>query len=111
MIAAPDKDQQKDVDFLLSMGEIFSLIVYSHLILENAEIYDIEPGLVNQIFDIMVRDLSKYALDLHNKANSNPRQMKHCLKMIRKPVADQAQYDCVWDEYVHSLNGVYEMNE
>ena len=111
MIAAPDKDQQKDVDFLLSMGEIFSLIVYSHLILENAEIYDIEPGLVNQIFDIMVRDLSKYALDLHNKANSNPRQMKHCLKMIRKPVGDQAQYDYVWDEYVHSLNGVYEMNE
>jgi len=111
VIAAPDKNQQKDVDFLLSMGEIFSLIVYSHLILENAEIYDIEPGLVNQIFDIMVRDLSKYALDLHNKANSNPRQMKHCLKMIRKPVADQAQYDYVWEEYVHALNGVYEMNE
>ena len=111
LIAAPDKDQQKDVDFLLSMGEIFSLIVYSQLILENAEIYELAPDLVNQVFDVMVRDFSKYALELHNKTNSNHRQMKHCLKIIRKPVVDQAQYDRVWNEYVHALNGVYEMNE
>ena len=111
LIAAPDKDQQKDVDFLLSMGEIFSLIVYSQLILENAEIYELAPDLVNQIFDVMVRDFSKYALELHNKTKSSHRQMKHCLKIIRKSVADQAQYDRVWNEYVHALNGVYEMNE
>ena len=111
MLAAPDKDQQMDVDFLLSMGEIFSLIVYSHLILENAEIYKIEPSLVNQIFDVMVRDFSEYALELHNKSSTNPRQMKHCLKMLRKPVANQVQYDYVWEEYVHALNGVYEMRE
>ena len=111
LIAAPDKDQQKDVDFLLAMGEIFSLIVYSQLILENAEIYELAPDLVNQVFDVMVRDFSKYALELHNKTNSNHRQMKHCLKIIRKPVVDQAQYDRVWNEYVHALNGVYEMNE
>ncbi len=111
LLAAPDKDQQLDVDFLLSMGEIFSLIVYSHLILENAEIYKLDPDLINQIFDVMVRDFSKYALELHNKTSSRPRQMKYCLKIIRKPIANHDQNQRVWNEYVQTLNGAYEMSE
>jgi acyl-CoA dehydrogenase len=111
MMATPDEDQQKDVDFLLALGEIYSLIVYCQLILENAEIYEVEPDVVNQIFDTMVRDISKYALELHNKTSSSPKQMEYCLKMLHKPIADQDQYEGVWEEYVHALNGVYEMNE
>ena len=34
--AAPDADQQKDLDFLLNVGHLFSLIVYGQLILEQA---------------------------------------------------------------------------
>jgi len=109
--SSPNKDQQKDVDFLLAVGEIFSLIAYGQLILENALIHEINEDLVNQIFDVMVRDFSMYALELHNKTSTKPRQMKHCLKMIRKPIADQDQYHDVWEEHVHALNGVYEMNE
>jgi acyl-CoA dehydrogenase len=111
MMAAPDEGQQKDVDFLLALGEIFALVVYCQLILENAEIYEITPDVVNQIFDIMVRDFSKYALELHNKPSSSSKQMELCLKMLRKPVVEQNQYDNVWKEYVHALNGEYEMNE
>ena len=111
MMATPNEEQQKDIDFLMATGEIFSLIVYCQLILENAGIYDFEPDTVNQIFDIMVRDFSKYALELHNKSSSSPKQMEYCLKMLRKPIADQDQYKAVWEEYVLALNGVYEMNE
>lgn len=111
MMATPDEEQQKDIDFLLALGEIFSLIVYCQLILENAEIYDITPELVNQIFDIMVRDFSKYALELHNKPNSSQKQMEFCLKMLRKPEADPDQYTHIWEDYVYALNGEYEMNE
>ncbi|MFC1936627.1 acyl-CoA dehydrogenase, partial [Chloroflexota bacterium] len=111
MMATPDDSQQKDVDFLLSMGEIFALVVYGQLILENSDIYEIGPDIVNQIFDFMVRDFSKYALELHNKPSSSSQQMEFCLKMLRKPLADQTQYDRVWKEYVHALNGEYEMNE
>ena len=110
MMATPDEDQQKDIDFLLSLGEIFALVVYGQLILENAEIDAIDPDIINQLFDFMVRDFSKYALELHNKPSSNEKQMGYCLKMLRKPVADQDQYDRVWKDYVHALNGVYEMN-
>lgn len=110
MQATPDEGQQKDVDFLLSMGEIFALVVYGQLILENAEIYEVDPDIVNQIFDFMVRDVSKFAVELHNKPSSSAQQMEFCLKMLRKPLADPTQYDRVWKEYVHALNGEYEMN-
>ncbi|MEN8242505.1 MAG: acyl-CoA dehydrogenase [Chloroflexota bacterium] len=110
MVATPDEGQQQDIDFLLALGELFSLVVYAQLILEHAEISEVEPEVVNQIFDIIVRDFSAYALELHNKTSSTPQQMEICLRMLRKPAADPAQYQQVWEEYVLSLNGEYEMN-
>jgi acyl-CoA dehydrogenase len=111
MLSGPTDEQKMDIDFLLAAGEIFSLIVYAQLFLENAKIYKIEPELVNQIFDVLVRDFSKYALDLYSRTSSRPRQMKYCQKMIRKPVHDEKEYDRVWKEYVQSLSGEYEMDE
>ncbi len=110
MMATPDEEQQQDVDFLLALGEIFTLVVYGQLILENAEIYEIDPDIVNQIFDFMVRDFSKFALELRNKPSSSEQQMAICEKMLRKPVANPEQYERVWKEYVHALNGAYEMS-
>lgn len=110
LAATPDEEQQKDVDFLLALGEIFSLIAYCQLILENAGIYQIESDLINQIFDIMVRDFSTFALELRNKPSSTQKQMELCLSMLRKPAADQAQYLAVWEEHVQALNGAYEMS-
>ena len=52
--------------------------------------------MVDQIFDFMVRDFSKFALQLYCKPSSTPAQMDLCLKMIRKPVVDAARYDRVW---------------
>jgi acyl-CoA dehydrogenase len=109
LMATPDEDQQKDIDFLLAMGEIFSLIVYCQLILENAETYQVEDDLINQIFDIMVRDFSTNALELHNKTSSSTKQMEICARMLRKPMADMGQYQRIWEDYVHSLDGRYEM--
>jgi acyl-CoA dehydrogenase len=111
VMATPEEDQQRDIDFLLALGEIFSLVVYGQLILENAEIYGVSPKVINQVFDFIVRDFSKFALTLHNKTSSTPEQMGYCLKMLRKPVADQAQYEHVWEEYVLALNGEYVMND
>jgi acyl-CoA dehydrogenase len=110
MMAKPNKEQQKDVDFLLALGEIFTLVVYGQLILENAEIYEIDPDIVNQIFDFMVRDFAKFALELHNKPSSSAQQMEICIKMLRKPLPDLTQYQRVWEEYVHALDGEFEMN-
>jgi acyl-CoA dehydrogenase len=107
--AAPSEVQARDVDFLLAGGEIFALVVYGQLILEAAELYGVGDDLIDQIMDVLVRDLSGFALQLYSKPGSTAVQMDYCLKMIHKPVADEGRYGRVWQE-VHALKDAYEMN-
>jgi acyl-CoA dehydrogenase len=108
--APPNESQAKDTDFLLAGGELFALVVYAQLILENARIYAVADDVVDQIFDFLVRDFAEFALQLHNKASSTPEQMRQCLRMIAKPAGDERRYDAVWTEHVLALDGAYEMN-
>jgi acyl-CoA dehydrogenase len=106
----PSRDQSKDVDFLLAVGEIFIVIVYAQLILENAKIYETSDAMVEQIFDVLIRDMSRYALGLYSKPSATPEQMEGCMKMVRKPVVDQERFDALYEEQVTALSGAYEMN-
>jgi acyl-CoA dehydrogenase len=108
--ATPDEAQQKDIDFLLALGEIFTLVVYGQLILENAAAYAIGDDLLDQIFDAFVRDFSRHALSLHSKPSSTPQQMDLCLRMLRKPAVDLGRFDRLWREQVLPLKDAYEMN-
>ena len=110
MAAPPDEMQRKDVDFLLSGGELFALVVYAQLILENARIYQVDRGLIDQNFDVLVRDFSCHAVELHGCRASNAHQMELAMRMIRKPVEDAPRYDRVWGEMVLPLKDAYEMN-
>jgi acyl-CoA dehydrogenase len=107
--ATPDAAQQKDIDFLLSVGEIFTLVVYGQLILENATLLGVSDDLVDQIFDFMVRDFSKFALQLYGKPSSTEAQMALCLQLIRKPAHDEARFQRMLDTEVYALKGAYEM--
>jgi acyl-CoA dehydrogenase len=105
----PGPDQMKDVAFLLAGGEIFALVVYAQLILENAPIYQISDDLLDQIFAFLVRDMSKFALQLYSQPSSTEKQMACCQRMIGKAVHDPERYDRVWREQVAPLSGAYEM--
>jgi len=109
--AMPTEEQGKDVDFLLAVGELFTLVVYAQLVLEGARLQpgDVDGDSVDQIFDVFVRDFSRHALDLHAKAASTPAQMAYALKMIRKPGSDPARYERVWGT-VLALKDAYEMS-
>ncbi len=107
--APPSKEQAKDIDFLLTAGEMFTLVVYGQLILENARIYAMDAALIDQIFDFMVRDFSKFALQLYSKPSSSDGQMAQCLKMIKKPVVDATRYEAVWSQHVQAMKGQYSM--
>jgi len=107
--ATPDEAQQKDTDFLLALGELFTLVVYGQLILENARLYNVDEATIDQIFDFMVRDFSKFALQLYGKPSTTPAQMDLCLKMIRKPAVDAERYNQVWNNGVFPLKDAYEM--
>lgn len=109
--ATPSEEQSKDIDFLLIIGELFTLVAYGQLILENKKIYNVEDDLVDQIFDFMVRDFSKYALQLYSKPSSTEKQQEVCRKMIMKPVVNAARFDKVWKEHVYAMKGQYRMND
>ncbi|MFB0500927.1 MAG: acyl-CoA dehydrogenase, partial [Candidatus Bathyarchaeia archaeon] len=108
--ATPDDEQAKDLDFLLNLGELFTLVVYGQLIIENAEIYNISNALLDQIFDFIVRDLSMYSLQLYSKQSITEQQQEILPRMIKKPHVDKDRFETVWKE-VYSLNGLYEMRK
>lgn len=109
--AIPTQDQQRDTDWLLAAGEIFTLVVYAHLVLENAEIYDVDDDLVDEFFDVAVRDMAKFAVVLYGKAATTPEQGTYCQAMIRKPVSDVDRYERVWQNHVYALRDAYKMAE
>ena len=109
MQAGPDPQQIRDIDYMLSLGELFTLVVYGHLILEKALMDQTGPDLLNQIFDVFVRDFSAYATGLHGKPGNSPEQRSLILGLIQAPVADAGQFDEVWREHVYALNGCYRL--
>jgi acyl-CoA dehydrogenase len=106
--AGPDADQAKDLDLLLPLGELFTLVVYGQLILEQASLSDLDLELLDRVFDVLIRDFSAYALDLHGKPSSTKAQQLWALEHIAKPAAEQGRGDRVWAQ-VRELAGAYEM--
>lgn len=106
----PDKQQSRDMDFLLSLGELFTLVVYGQLILETAKLQVVDESLVDQIFDVMVRDFSRHALSLYSTTSTTPEQAEYCLHMIKRPNADPERFARVWEGFVFAQKGAYEMN-
>ncbi|CAL9619544.1 hypothetical protein SUDANB95_05781 [Actinosynnema sp. ALI-1.44] len=106
--AAPDAEQQKDLDFLLTLGQLFTLVVYGQLVLEQAGPAGVDADVVDQVFDVLVRDFSAWAVALHGKASSTGAQQEWALGAVRKPVVDRERFERVW-ERVAALSGAYEM--
>jgi len=106
--AAPDADQQRDLDFILVVGHLFTLVVYGQLILEQADLLDLDHALVDQIFDFQIRDFSAHAIALHGKPSSSTAQQEWALATVRKPVPDAHRFDRVWEQ-VKAYDGAYEM--
>ena len=110
LTATPSKEQAKDIDFLLNLGELFTLVAYGQLLIEKAKIEVMEDDIMDQIFDFMIRDFSKFALQLYSKTGSTEQQMQLCLKMIKKPVENPDRFNRVWEKHIAVLDGAYEMN-
>ncbi|GAB2859072.1 acyl-CoA dehydrogenase family protein [Lentzea nigeriaca] len=106
--AAPDEKQRQDLDFLLNLGHLFTLVVYGQLVLEQAKITGTDSNVLDQIFDVLVRDFAGYATALHGKASSTEAQQQWAVGQVRKPHVDQARFDAVWQQVV-GLSGQYEM--
>ncbi|HST81676.1 MAG TPA: acyl-CoA dehydrogenase family protein [Kineosporiaceae bacterium] len=105
---APDEAQQGDLDFLLSLGQLFALVVYGQLVLEQAELTGLDRQLLDEIFAILIQDFSAYTTELHGKSATTDEQAAWALAHLRRPVTDAARTAEVWQQ-VLALSGRYEM--
>jgi acyl-CoA dehydrogenase len=106
--APPSEEQIKDLDFMLTLGELFTLVVYGQLICEQAALEELDADLLDQIFDVLVRDFSAYAVALHGRASSTEAQQAWALENVRKPDVDGGRFERVWEQ-ARGLAGEYEM--
>lgn len=105
------KDQMmNDFDYLLCVGELFTLVAYGQLIIESAAIEKIDDDILDLIFDFMVRDFARYGLELRAKPGSTEAQQQACLKMLKRPVPDADKFKRVLEKDVYSLVDAYQMN-
>ncbi|MFA6449166.1 MAG: acyl-CoA dehydrogenase [bacterium] len=110
--AKASKAQADDIDFLLILGELFTLVAYGQGIIEFHNLHkdELPADMLDQIFDFMVRDFTKFAVQLYSKRQSTPKQMEIALKMVKKPAVNDALQQKIWEE-VYALKGVYQMND
>lgn len=108
-VATPNADQQRNVDFLFAIGEMFTLIPYAQLILEQAETEAIDADFIDQLFEVLVTDMSTHATKLHCHPDATAVQQQRALDIVKQPVADGARRDRVVAG-VRGLAGRYEMN-
>jgi acyl-CoA dehydrogenase len=110
--AYPDQKQDLDSSFSLPLGEMFSIVVYGQLILEQAGIENLDKDILNQIFDFMVRDFASFALQIYGMNATKADQRGFCQEiMLIRTVGDDEQVGHVWEKYVFPLNGEYQMND
>ncbi|MET8874660.1 acyl-CoA dehydrogenase family protein [Nocardia sp. NPDC004604] len=106
--AAPDAGQQQDLDFMLTIGHLFALVVYGQLILEQAAITGLDRDVLDQIFDFQIRDFNGYATTLYGKPSATPGQQAWAASSLRPPVTDRPRFDRIWTQ-VAACDGTYEM--
>jgi acyl-CoA dehydrogenase len=107
--APPTGEQLTDLDFMLAVGELFTLVPYGQLILEEAKLRGADADLIDEIFGVFVRDFSAYAVALHGKTTSTEAQQQWALAQVRKPVRDDERTARIFEQ-VRALAGTYEMN-
>ena len=107
--AGPNEAQAGDIDYLLTLGELFASIVYGHLILEKALMDDADSDLINQIFDVLVRDFAVYAAELFGKPSNSEQQRALILGLIEAPAANPEQAENLYRNQVCTLKGAYKL--
>ena len=105
--APPDADQSKDIDYLLTLGECFTLVVYGQLILEGKQFSAASDDLIEEIFDVLIRDFSRHAVTILTKPSNSEQQVEYARTLIKRPVPDSERFERVFNDEVYALKGQY----
>jgi len=121
--AGPTEEQQRDLDYLQSLGQLFTQIVYAQLICEAAalavdageiraegvsDMRGLQESHIDRIFAVFVQDVSEYALQLHGRASATPEQRQAAMAIIGTPQVD-ADAEAQFLDEVLAHDGAYTM--
>jgi acyl-CoA dehydrogenase len=107
--AGPDAQQVKDIDYMLALGELFCSVVYGHLILEKALMDNTDRILINQIFDVLIRDFAVYAAGLYGKPSNSQQQRELIRALVEAPATDPEEAEKFYREQICTLNNAYRL--
>ncbi|WNF37214.1 acyl-CoA dehydrogenase [Bacillaceae bacterium IKA-2] len=105
--APPTELQQKDINFMLHLGELFTVAVYAQLVLENAKLYQVNDDLVDSMFKFMVRDFAQFALAHLSKFENTPEQVVYLEKMLKRPKLNSILEERIWQHQILPLKNSY----
>ena len=122
MSAPPSESQQRDLDYLQILGQLFSQVVYAQLICENAalamdgepragsvsDLSDLTEAHIDRMFAVFVQDMAEQAIALHGQASASDQQRELALTLVKAPVIDPEAEKAFLDE-VLSYDGAYQM--
>lgn len=106
--ASPNPEQLKNIDYMLALGEMFTLIVYAQLILENSKIHSISSALLDEIFNFLVRDFAQFALTQLSNYDNSEQQEEFLKSMLKKPILNPTTVQSLWENEVKPLQGAYQ---
>lgn len=106
--ASPNQEQVKNIDYMLALGEMFTLIVYAQLILEDTKLNPISSALLDEIFNFLVRDFAQFALTQISNYDNSVKQEEFLNAMMKKPCLNPATVQTLWENEVKPLAGVYQ---
>jgi len=103
------KDQAKNSDFMLSVAEIFAVVVYGQLVFEKAKLEGIEDMVVDQLFSYLVRDINSFIMRQINEyaGHFEAGQKEGLMAIVQDPQIDFAREGAILDDYILALDGVY----
>ena len=94
MSAPPSQEQQKDLDFLLTLGQLFTQVVYAQLVRISRSATagygrryaGLDDAHIDWIFAVFVQDVSEIAVGLHGQASATDAQREAALGLIRRRI-------------------------
>jgi acyl-CoA dehydrogenase len=109
--APPSPEQAGNIDYMLAAGQLFTLVVYAQLILENARIHRLDVDLREQIFAFLISDFSTFALQMILNHENTAEQEAIYSSMMKKPAMNTAVTARVWADQVYVLRDCYTMQD
>lgn len=124
--APPTKEQQADLDLLLTLGQLFTQVVYAQLVCESAALAlddvpggkressvsdcaDLTEAHLDRVFAVYIRDFNEYAVSLYSQTAASDLQREQAIGLIRQPRLD-AQAEATFVAEVLAHDGVFKTN-